>query len=61
MYIYATLLGGIKLTNLEEMLRQKEYDKIWVKYCGFLDLNIKEFMQIQHRLLMEQIELLSTC
>lgn len=49
------------MTNLEAMLRQEEYDKIWEKYCGFLDLNLKEFMQIQERLLMEQIELLSCC
>ncbi|MHB1391553.1 MAG: GH3 family acyl-acid amido synthetase [Clostridia bacterium] len=49
------------MTNLEEMLRQEEYEKIWDKYCGFLDLNLKEFMHIQERLLMEQIELLSRC
>ena len=49
------------MASLEEMLRKEDFDKIWVKYCGFLDLNIKEFMQIQERLLMEQIELLSNC
>lgn len=49
------------MTNLEEMLRQEEYEKIWDKYCGFLDLSLKEFMHIQERLLMEQIELLSRC
>ena len=43
------------------MLRQEEYEKIWDRYCGFLDLNLKEFMHIQERLLMEQIELLSRC
>lgn len=47
------------MANLQDMLRQEKYDKIWRKYCGFLDLNIEEFMQIQERLLMEQIELLS--
>ena len=49
------------MSTLQEMLRQEEYDKIWEKYCGFLDLNLNEFMQIQERLLMEQIELLSRC
>lgn len=49
------------MTNLEEMLRQEEYEKIWDRYCGFLDLNLREFMHIQERLLMEQIELLSRC
>lgn len=61
MYIYFILIGGIKLAKLEEMLRQEEFKKIWIKYCGFLDINIREFMQIQERLLMEQIELLSNC
>jgi hypothetical protein len=45
--------------NLQEMLKQEQYDKIWEKYCGFLDLNIDEFMSIQERLLLEQIDLLS--
>lgn len=31
--------------------------KIWQRYCGFLDLSIAEFMQIQERLLLEQIDL----
>lgn len=49
------------MATLSEMLRQDETEKIWDKYCGFLDLNITEFMQIQERLLMEQIDLLSHC
>ncbi|MBM7615486.1 GH3 family domain-containing protein [Alkaliphilus hydrothermalis] len=49
------------MVTLEEMLRREEFDKIWEKYCGFLDLTLPEFMQIQERLLMEQIELLSRC
>lgn len=49
------------MANLQEMLRQEKYEKIWSKYCGFLDLNMEDFMQIQERLLMEQIELLSEC
>lgn len=49
------------MINLQEMLRQESYDKIWEKYCGFLDLSLADFMGIQERLLMEQIELLSRC
>jgi len=30
--------------------------RIWQKYCGFLDLSLPEFMEIQHRLLSEQID-----
>jgi len=47
------------MKNLQQMLKNQEYEKIWDKYCGFLDLNIEEFMQIQERLLMEQLEMYS--
>lgn len=33
----------------------------WQRYCGFLDLSIDEFMEIQNRLLVEQIENLKKC
>lgn len=36
-------------------------DLIWKSYCGFLDLSIDEFMEIQQRLLFEQINLYSKC
>jgi hypothetical protein len=42
-----------------DLLRQGKKDQIWTKYCGFLDLNPDEFMQIQEHLLMEQINLIS--
>ncbi len=47
------------MKNLREMLHDEDYEKIWDAYLGFLDLNIKEFMAIQKRLLLEQIELLN--
>lgn len=31
--------------------------KIWQRYCGFLGLSLPEFMEIQERLLMEQLDL----
>ncbi len=42
-----------------ELLRQGQKSQIWQKYCGFLDLNIDEFMKIQERLLQEQLYLVS--
>ena len=33
--------------------------KMWQKYCGFFDLSLKEFMEIQEHLLLEEIELVS--
>lgn len=46
------------MTHLNQLLRQNHYDEIWTKYCGFLDLSQDDFMEIQERLLLEQIELL---
>ena len=40
-----------------ELIRQGEKDKVWSRYCGHLDLSLKEFMQIQERLLLEQFEI----
>lgn len=33
--------------------------KIWQKYCGFLDLSLADFMEIQEHLLLEQLSLVS--
>ncbi len=49
------------MTSTVELLQQGRTDEIWQKYCGFLDLNLEEFMEIQRRLLMEQIDLLARC
>jgi len=46
------------MTSTNTLIRQGRNDEIWTKYCGFFDLNLDEFMKIQERLLMEQIELL---
>jgi hypothetical protein len=52
-------LKEIKMTSTNTLIRQGRNDEIWTKYCGFFDLSLDEFMKIQERLLMEQIELLS--
>ena len=44
-----------------ELLREGRRDEIWHKYCGFIDLSMEQFKEIQKRLLMEQIDLLSKC
>jgi hypothetical protein len=49
------------MTTALELLREGRRDEIWKKYCGFIDLGLEEFMEIQKRLLMEQIDLLSKC
>ncbi|MCJ7622682.1 MAG: GH3 auxin-responsive promoter family protein [Anaerolineaceae bacterium] len=46
------------MSNATELLKQGRKDEIWTKYCGFFDLGIHEFMDIQKRLLMEQVHIL---
>ncbi len=43
----------------KDRIRKKEYSRIWKEYCGFLDISLNEYMEIQERLLLEQIELYS--
>jgi len=49
------------MTTAIELLRQGRTEELWQKYCSFIDLSLEEFMEIQKRLLMEQIDLLSKC
>jgi hypothetical protein len=49
------------MTTTVELLRQGRRDEIWKKYCGFIDLSLEEFMEIQKELLMEQLQLLGRC
>ncbi len=44
-----------------ELLKHGQTKELWQKCCGFIDLSIDEFMTIQRRLLLEQIELLKRC
>jgi len=34
-----------------------EYDRVWLKYCGFLDLDLEQFMSIQESLLQQQLDI----
>jgi len=49
------------LTTAISLLRQGRRKEVWQKYCSFIDLNLTEFMAIQQRLLLEQIDLLYNC
>lgn len=46
--------------NLKEKLQEEKYAEIWSEYCGFLDLDLEQYMQIQRRLMEEQIQLWSS-
>ncbi len=47
------------MPTVKELLRTGRKEDLWQKCCGFLDLSIEQFMSIQKRLLLEQIELLN--
>jgi hypothetical protein len=42
-----------------DLLRQGRHEELWQMCCGFLDLDIKQFMEIQERLLLKQLELIN--
>ncbi len=44
-----------------ELFRQGRHEELWQMCCGFLDLSMEQFMSIQKRLLLEQIEQLKNC
>lgn len=44
-----------------ELLRQGRDEELWQMCCGFVSLSLEQFMAIQKRLLLEQIELLNRC
>ena len=46
--------------RFQEKLHEYSKEEIWEEYCGFLTLSMDEFMNIQKRLLMEQIDLWSS-
>jgi len=45
----------MKLTS--ELLKVGRTQDIWTKHCGHIDLDLDKFMEVQERLLLEQIEL----
>ena len=45
----------------DETFASRDTEKIWLKFCGFFDLSLDEFMSIQKSLLMEQLELMANC
>jgi hypothetical protein len=53
--------GRYYMPKAVELLRQGRDEELWLMCCGYLSLNTEEFMDIQKRLLLEQLELLKSC
>jgi len=47
------------LSTAIELLRQGKTEELWQMCCGYLKLDINQFMEVQKRLLEEQLELLN--
>ncbi|HHU18490.1 MAG TPA: GH3 auxin-responsive promoter family protein, partial [Clostridiales bacterium] len=45
--------------KFEDKLKSLDSAAVWQEYCGFLDLNIEEYMQIQNMLMLEQLSMWS--
>jgi len=49
------------MTKPIDLMREGKKEELWRMCCGFLNLSLEEFMTIQKRLLLEQIQLLKGC
>jgi hypothetical protein len=49
------------MTRPIDLLREGRREELWQMCCGFIHLSLEQFMAIQKRLLLEQIELLKNC
>ncbi len=49
------------MTTEAELLVQGKNEELWQKCCSFIDLSLEDCMNIQRRLLLEQLELLQRC
>ncbi len=52
---------GNPIRNINFPMVKSEYDRVWCKYCGFLDLDLPQFMSIQDSLLLQQLEKVAQC
>lgn len=59
--MYGSLKKGGPVHNTKYPMVQSEYDRVWRKYCGFLDLTLQQFMSIQESLLLQQLERVTRC
>jgi hypothetical protein len=44
------------LENTRYPVVMSEYDRTWLKYCGFLDLELEQFVAVQESLLLQQLQ-----
>jgi len=45
------------MTETRDLIKQGRLEEVWQKHCGFLDLDVQEFLRVQESLLIEQLDL----
>ena len=58
---FVFLKKGGPMQNFKYPVVKSENDRVWRKYCGFLDLTLPQFMSIQESLLLQQLEKVASC
>ncbi len=46
------------MSKIKQLLKEGKNDELWQLCCGYIDLNMEQFMSIQKQLLLEQLQLL---
>lgn len=49
------------MSKIKDLIQKHKYEELWQTSCGFIDLSLNEFMDIQKWLLEEQLGLLNNC
>jgi hypothetical protein len=49
------------MKKIADLLKANKRNELWDLCCGFIELDIDQFMSIQNQLLLEQIELIKRC
>jgi len=49
------------MADVSELLKEGKKEELWQRCCGFIDLDMDQFMAVQHELLLEQLEQLRGC
>jgi hypothetical protein len=49
------------MASISDLLKAEKYEELWNLCCGFLNLDVNQFVNIQNQLLLEQIDLLKKC
>ena len=52
----ASFCKGSSIEDVRHPMIMSESERVWSKYCGFLDLDLQQFMSIQESLLLQQLE-----